>query len=119
MPLAFQPILRGILYSIIIAFILIGVVGLVTNLTNLPESSLIENGIFSISVFFGGLTAARMAGTKGLYYGAAVGMGMILVILLFLAIMEPRIDWLVIAERALYALVAGGIGGIVGVALKQ
>jgi putative membrane protein (TIGR04086 family) len=60
-----------------------------------------------------------MAGTKGLYYGAAVGMGMILVILLFLAIMEPRIDWLVIAERALHALVAGGIGGIVGVALKQ
>lgn len=119
MPLAFQPLLRGILYTIVTALILSGVVGLLTSITGIPESVFINNGIFVFSVFIGGLTAARMAGTKGLYYGGAVGIGVVLVIIVVSAVMLPTpFSWLSIAEKTLYALVSGAIGGIVGVALK-
>ncbi len=119
MPLAFQPLLRGILYTIIAALILSGLVGLFTGLTSIPESEFVNNGIFVISVFFGGLTAARMAGTKGLYYGTAVGIGVVLVIILISAVMLPTpFSWLAIGEKTLYALISGAIGGMVGVALR-
>ncbi len=119
MPLSFQPILRGIVYAIIAALILSGVIGILTNLTGMPESDMINTGIFVASIFIGSVTAARLAGTKGLYYGISVAVGVILLILLISAIMLPEpFSWLGIAEKTLYALVAGAIGGVVGVALK-
>lgn len=119
MPLSFQPILKGIIYAAVTALILSGIIGILTNLTTIPESELINNVIFVVSVFFGGLTAARIAGVKGLYYGIAVGVGFILLILIVSAIMQSDpFDWLGIAAKAFYAIVAGGIGGVVGVALK-
>lgn len=119
MPLSFQPILRGVLYAIIAALILSGLIGVLTYLTSLPSSEIINNGIFVVSVFFGGLSAARMAGTKGLYYGAAVGIGVIVVILVVSAIMLPSpFSWLGIALKTFYAIAAGAIGGIAGIALR-
>ncbi len=119
MPLSFQPILRGIMYAVITALVLSGIIGILTTLTSMPESELINNGIFVVSIFFGGITAARISGSRGLYYGVSVALGVVLIILLVSAIMLPSpFSWLGIAEKTFYALVAGGIGGIVGVGLK-
>ncbi|MDA8440842.1 MAG: TIGR04086 family membrane protein, partial [Peptococcaceae bacterium] len=90
MPLAFKPILRGIVYAVVAALILSGLIGILTNLTSLPSSEIVNNGIFSVSVFVGAVTAARMAGTKGLYYGICVGVGVVVLILIISAIMLPN-----------------------------
>jgi len=119
MPLAIQPILRGILYAILAALILSGIVGILTVLTGLPESELVNTGVFVASIFFGGLTAARIASTKGLYYGISVSIGVMLIIMLASAVMLPDpFSWAGIAQKLVYALLAGGIGGVVGVSLK-
>lgn len=119
MPLSFRPILRGIVYALITALILSGIIGILTSLSNIPASELINNCIFAVSILFGALIAARAAGTKGLYYGAAVGLGVVLIIMLISAVMLPNpFSWTGIALKTLYALASGIIGGIIGVLLK-
>lgn len=119
MPLSIQPILRGVLYAIVAALVLSGLIGALTYLTSLPSSEIVDTGIFVVSVFFGGFTAAKIAGTKGLYYGAAVGVGVVLVIVIVSAVMLPSpFSWPGIVLKTFYAVVAGAIGGIAGVAVR-
>ncbi|MDR3540018.1 MAG: TIGR04086 family membrane protein [Desulfosporosinus sp.] len=112
----FSLILKGILLAAILAMLLSLVFGVLLSYTSLPESELSINLILGASIFVAAFIAAHQAGTKGLYYGLAIGLGFILLVLVLSAIFWTKTPvWLKIGEKTILALVSGGVGGIIGV----
>lgn len=113
-------IIKGILLATIMALLLSLVFGVLLSFTSLPESELSINIIFGASIFIAALVTAYKAGTKGLYYGLSVGLGFIILELILSAVLwSGTPSWFKMAEKSIIALVAGGIGGIVGVLFPQ
>lgn len=112
----FSLILKGILSATILAMLLSLVFGVLLSYTSLPESELSINIIFGASIFVAAFITAHQAGTRGLYYGLAVGLGFILLVLILSAIFWSETPaWLKMGEKTILALVSGGVGGIIGV----
>jgi len=112
----FSLILKGTLIAAILALFLSLVFGILLSYTSLPESELSINIIFGASIFVAAFIAAHQAGTSGLYYGLAIGLGFILLVLILSAIFWSETpSWLKMGEKTILALVSGGIGGIIGV----
>ena len=112
----FSLILKGILLASILAMLMSLVFGVLLSFTSIPESEMSLNIIFGASIFVAGFITAYQAGTKGLYYGLAVGIGFILLVLILSSIFWSNTpSWLRIGEKTILALVSGGIGGILGV----
>ncbi|SDG85163.1 TIGR04086 family membrane protein [Desulfosporosinus hippei] len=113
-------VLKGILIASILAMVFSLVFGILLSFTSLPESNLIINIIFGASVFISAFITAYQAGTRGLYYGISVGVGFILLVLIISSVFWSDTPvWLKIAEKAIVALLTGGIGGIIGVLFPQ
>ena len=112
----FSLILKGTLLAAILAMSLSLVFGVLLSYTSLPESELSINIIFGASIFVAAFISAHQAGTSGLYYGLAVGLGFILLVLILSAIFWAETpSWLKMGEKAIIALISGGVGGIIGV----
>lgn len=112
----FSLILKGILLATIIALLLSLGFGLLLSFTLLPESDLSINVIFGASILIASIISAHQAGTKGLYYGLAIGLGFIVLVLILSAMLwSSPPSWLRIGEKTILALISGGIGGIGGV----
>ena len=112
----FSLILKGTLLATILAMLLSLVFGVILSFTSLPESELSINIIFGASIFIAAFIMAHQAGTSGLYYGLAVGLGFILLVLILSAIFWSETpSWLIMGEKTILALVSGGVGGIIGV----
>lgn len=112
----FSLILKGILLATILALSLSLIFGILLSYTSLPESELSINLIFGASIFVAAFITAHQAGTRGLYYGLAVGLGFILLVLVLSAIFWSETpSWLRMGEKTILALVSGGVGGISGV----
>ncbi len=113
-------VIKGILIAAAIALVLSFLFSLLLSFTHIPESDLSLSIIFGISVFLGAALTAYQAGMKGLYYGLAVGIGFILFLLLVSAILTPGSpSWILFGEKSIISLIAGGIGGILGVIFKR
>jgi putative membrane protein (TIGR04086 family) len=113
-------VLKGILIAAFLAVILSLGYGLLLSISNLPESDPVFSIMFSFSVFAAALIIANKAGTKGLIYGLLIGLGFIILLLLLSGIFfSEHISLLKIGERLIFALVAGGIGGIFGVLFRR
>jgi len=116
----FSLILKGILLAAILAMLLSLAFGLLLSFTSFPESDLSINLIFGASILVAAFITAHQAGTKGLYYGLAVGLGFIVLVLILSAIFWSEApSWLKMGEKTILALVAGGVGGIVGVLFNR
>ena len=112
----FSLILKGILLAAILAMLLSLVFGLLLSFTSFPESDLSINLIFGASILVAAFITAHQAGTKGLYYGMAVGLGFIVLVLILSAVFwSDTPSWLRMGEKTILALVSGGVGGIIGV----
>jgi putative membrane protein (TIGR04086 family) len=112
----FSLIIKGILLASSIALLLSLVIGLLLSFTSFPESGLSLNIIFGSSILIAAFITAHQAGTRGLYYGLAVGLGFIVLVLILSAILWSNTpSWLRIAEKTILALVSGGVGGIFGI----
>lgn len=112
----FSLILKGTLLATILAMLLSLVFGVLLSYTSLPESELSINIIFGASIFVAAFITAHQAGTSGLYYGLAIGLGFILFVLILSAIFWSETpSWLKMGEKGILALVSGGVGGIIGV----
>jgi putative membrane protein (TIGR04086 family) len=104
----------------ILALLISLVFGVLLSYTSLPESELSINIIFGTSIFVAAFITAYQAGTRGLYYGLAVGLGFILLIFIISLIFgSDTPSWLKMGEKTIIALVSGGIGGIIGVLFPQ
>jgi len=116
----FSLVLKGILLTSILALLMSLVFGALVSYTSLPESELSIHIIFGSSIFVAAFITAYQAGTKGLYYGLAVGLGFILLVLFLSSIFWPDTpSWLKMGEKTILALVSGGVGGIIGVLFPQ
>lgn len=116
----FSLILKGILLASILAMLMSLVFGVLLSFTSLPESELSINIIFGTSIFIAAFFTAYLAGTRGLYYGLAVGVGFILLVIILSSIFwADTPSWLKLGEKTILALVSGGIGGIIGVLLPK
>ena len=116
----FSLVLKGILLASILALLMSLILGVLLTFTSLPESVLSINIIFGTSIFVAAFITAYQARTRGLYYGLAVGLGVILLVLILSSILwSDTPAWLKMGEKAILALVSGGIGGIIGVLFPQ
>lgn len=119
-PFQFSLILKGILLAATLALFLSLVFGLLLSFTSIPESDLSSNIIFGVSIVVAAFIIAHQAGTRGLYYGLAVGLGFILLVLLLSGVFwSSSPSWLKMGEKTILALVSGGVGGIVGVLFNR
>jgi putative membrane protein (TIGR04086 family) len=116
----FSLVIKGILIAAAAALILSLIYSLLLSFTALPESNLTLNIIFGLSVFLGAALTAYQAGTRGLYYGLATGIGFsIFLILIFSILVSGSPSWIVFGEKAIISIVSGGIGGILGIVVKR
>lgn len=116
----FSLVAKGILISALIALILSLFFSLLLAFTGVPESESSFKFIFGISVFIGAAIASNQAGSKGLYYGLAIGIGFILFLLLVFAVLAPSSpSWLSFGEKSIISLVCSSFGGIIGAILKR
>ena len=116
----FSLILKGILLASILAMLMSLVFGALLSYTSLPESEMSISIIFGTSIFVAAFITAYQAGTRGLYYGLAVGLGFILLVLILSSIFwSDTPSWLKMGEKTILALISGGIGGIIGVLFPQ
>lgn len=107
----------GLLYALVIALVLAVVIGLALYATRLSESLLpvLSGLVVAIAVFCGGLKAARLSGSRGLWLGILVGL------LFFLVV--AAVGWTGVplalggAGKKLGICLLGGVmGGIAGIA---
>lgn len=110
-----QAALTGLIHSLLLGLGLAVFLGFSLYFTPLSQGllSLLANIIIALAVFFGGLQAARIASTRGLVQGLAVGLLFFLVIL---AISWPGGTFTVgaIGRKLGICLLAGAMGGIAG-----
>lgn len=116
----FSLVLKGILISALFALVLSLLFSLILAFTKISESELSFHFIFGISVFFGAALTSYQEGSKGLYYGLAVGLGFVIFLLLISAILASSSPaWLGLAEKSIISLICGAVGGIIGAILKR
>ncbi|NLV15739.1 MAG: TIGR04086 family membrane protein [Syntrophomonadaceae bacterium] len=90
--------------------------------SRLPETILSPLADFTllVSVFGGGWYSAAKYGNRGLLRGAMVGLSVFIVVLgLTLIINKSLITWSGLGKDLLFALVAGGLGGVLGVGMSR
>lgn len=116
----FNLVFKGILLAVVLALILSLGYGLLLSLSSIPESDLAVNLIFCLSVFAAALIITNKAGAKGLIYGLVIGLGFIILLLLLSGIFfSESISMLKVGEKIVLSLVAGGLGGIIGVLIRR
>jgi len=111
----FKSVFRGILVVCILVFLLSALLSLVLFFTSLSELWMQPLGVVitMLALFFGGRSAAREAGTKGLNHGLLVGL-LFVVIMIILSSFQD-ISWSIVPVKSAYALLAAMLGGISGV----
>jgi len=115
LPGGIGPVLRGLAVTYILAAILSLLAGLLFYFTPLSEMWMnpIGAGIITLSLFFGGRTAAKAAGNKGLLRGITIGIIFIIIMIIFS--LSDNISWSSLSLKCAYALLASAVGGISGV----
>lgn len=115
LPGGIGPILKGLVIAYLLVAILSIITGLIFYFTPLSEMWIhpIGAGLTTLALFFGGRSAAKAAGNKGLLHGITVGI--IFIIIMVILSLSEDISWSSLALKSSYALLASAVGGISGV----
>jgi putative membrane protein (TIGR04086 family) len=111
-------VLLGVVLAFMTAFVLSGVVGLVMYQGWLSEvySPLVMNIVSFFCLFLGALYAGRRAGVLGLVHGGLTGLLYIIAVsILGLFLFDQLAPLLVLAQRTVFAVLLGAVGGTVGI----
>jgi len=109
---------RAILLSLVLSLIS----GIVVYYSSLQETLLTSLGkiIIIITVFYAGCYVSKSYGTKGLVRGSTMGLVFFILILMATFIFNPaQISFAAFFSALGICLVAGGLGGILGIGLSQ
>ncbi|NLB18242.1 MAG: TIGR04086 family membrane protein [Syntrophomonadaceae bacterium] len=112
----------GPLLALIFALTLGTVFAFIVYYTRLPETLLSPLADFTliVSVFAGGWYSANKYGNRGLLRGSLVGLAVFIIVLaLTLFIDKSLITFSALGKDLLFALIAGGLGGVLGVGMAQ
>lgn len=117
----FSAVFRGTILALVVSMLGAAFLGLFFYFLNTSETLMpsISVAILFISVFIGGMFSAYSAGNKGIYHGLAVGglffvFSWLLVVLLF----PGSLAFGVMIQKLILTVIAGGLGGILGVGLS-
>lgn len=111
---------KGVLVGIVISLVLTLLLSLVYYLTPVQESAIYSLVITGLSVLIASFYIAFQAGSRGIYYGLAIGIGFfLLTIIIFYIFYEGNFAWLTVLEKLGICLVSGLIGGTIGAVLKK
>lgn len=114
-----NAVLRGTMLVLIIMVVLSALAGLIYYLSSLSEKTIPLAAIVILftSIFLGGFFGARQAGCKGLFHGLAVGAASFLLIFVITLLLLPGgIILKSLLSKIILSLIAGSLGGILGVA---
>lgn len=115
-----HPLVQGLLSTIILAMILSIILGIVFFFSPMQETllSALSAVIIIVSVFWGGRITAKNIGSRGLIFGATVGL-IFFILTGIIAIFDgATITFASISKQLGLCLVAGALGGIFGVSEK-
>lgn len=118
----FNAIAKGTVVTLVISVTGSALLGILYYFTGLSEQTLPWSAtvMLFISILFGGGTAAKNAGNKGLFHGAGVGILYFLLIWIIAAIFLPsQVAFFPLLLKLALALAGGALGGIVGVGLAR
>ena len=116
-----RPILVGAGVGALCCLLVLLIMAAVLAAKDIPQAAVTPMAVVAgaFGCFIAGLVAAKIAGTKGLLFGAATGL--LLYLIIMIAVFEVLKD-----IRSAYALVklavmigCGAVGGIVGVNMKK
>lgn len=116
----FTAIFKGMLLALALSIIFSVLSGLIYHLTSIPEHTLPWAAalILGASACGGAASAGRNAGNKGLYHGILVGLLFFLAVWLAAGLFMPGQAVLSNLQKFIITLVAGSLGGIIGVGLS-
>lgn len=115
-----SPLWGGVIVALVAVLLLSFLLGLVLHLTPLSEAYLESYAlaVVTLGVFLGAFAAAQAAQSRGLLHGAMVA-AVFLFLVLAISLLGPFETSLgVFVKSGLAALVAGVLGGIVGVSWR-
>ena len=113
---------RALIYALILFAILIGVIGALIRFSPLPERWMLYYvlGSLCIACLFLGLIAGNLMKRRGILFGALYAIIFLLIILLIsVFITGTNTENGIFQIRYLLCLLFGGIGGMVGVNLRN
>ncbi|MDK2821853.1 MAG: hypothetical protein PWP31_1818 [Clostridia bacterium] len=110
-----RAIISGLLYSLLIGFMLALLLSLALFFTTLSEGYLpiISKVIIALAVFCGGVQAARVASSRGLIHGVGVGISFFLVVLV-LSWTNVTVTLTPALAKFGLCLISGATGGVAG-----
>lgn len=115
-------IIKGVLVSLVVSLTCVLLLSLISLVT---ESLVVEDylryilvGVTMLSIFSGGVYAARRAGSMGLVIGMAVGVIYVIISLAVgMEISSESLSFWVLVNKFIAGMAAGALGGLVGVNL--
>ncbi|HHU31704.1 MAG TPA: TIGR04086 family membrane protein [Clostridia bacterium] len=115
-----NPLLYGYLHTVIVAILLATITGLVFHFSSLSESNLrtISIVIIVVSVFWGSFKAAQNSESRGLLHGLMVGLLFLLTTIIITFLISEPLIFKGIANRLLFCVLGGCLGGVIGALLK-
>lgn len=117
-----SSVLKGFIWSLVSTLILGILFSLLLQFTSLSEGMLDSYAIFIffISMLIGSTIGARSAGSKGLWHGLSITL-LYFVLTLFIGLIWSieSLSLIFLAKRIAAAIVAGILGGIIGIGLSK
>lgn len=112
------PFLTGLGVSLAVSLGAGALGGVILYFTPVPEHYLGTMALLAaiLGVFVGGFVYARQVGTRGLWHGAQVGLGYV-VVAIIITLLVANHPWQTgtFFGFLAYSVIAGGLGGLVGV----
>lgn len=114
------PIMLGLFVGIFLSAFLGIIIGLIMYLTPISERllPLFSRLILMVSVFGGGVLAAKSAGSKGLFHGLGVAVSFFLVVTLVSLVTGVPFMWSQAGQKLVFCFLAGACGGMLGISVK-
>jgi putative membrane protein (TIGR04086 family) len=114
--------LKGLGISVLMGVLLGVLASVLVYFTGLQETvlSTLGKAILVISVLTGGCIVSKARGNKGLVRGMSLGLAFFILMLIVTLLARPsQIYWQGFLYNLLACLLAGGIGGILGIGLSE
>ncbi|NLM21367.1 MAG: TIGR04086 family membrane protein [Peptococcaceae bacterium] len=110
---------KGILLAVFLSLLFTVVLGLIYYFTSIQESITASLVTAGLSVLVASLYISYKTGSKGLYYGLAIGIGFFLLsIIIFYIFYIGNPSWPILLLKFLVSLITGIFGGTIGAILK-
>jgi len=116
----FSQTVKGIVTALILSLILTLLLSLVYFFTSFQENIIHSLFVSGLSVLIASFYISYQSGSRGLINGLLIGAGFFIIsVIIFYIFYIDNPSWLILLEKLSVSLIAGIIGGIVGVIVRR